>query len=139
MSTAVPVVPGTAAVGSALSAGSGTWTGTPTNYAYTWYSCPAAAGDSCSTVVGDDSSTFSPTLSDVGNTIHVCVTATNSYGHGTSRLLAGYEYGPGTGTDRRLGCHQPDAGAPADPAPGAHPGPNAPGRNDACADRTVST
>ena len=84
VSTAPPVVSGTAAVDSALSANTGTWTGTPTNYTYTWYSCSAQAGDSCSTAVGGDSSTYSPTGSDVGNTIHVCVAAGNGYGDGTA-------------------------------------------------------
>jgi hypothetical protein len=74
------VVPGTSYEGLQLQANSGGWSGNPTRYDYTWYSCTPAQGTDCDSTVGDDAATYTPTSGDVGNTIEVCVDATNGYG-----------------------------------------------------------
>jgi hypothetical protein len=75
---AAPTISGTPAVGSPLQATTGSWDGDPTSYHYSWSSC--ALGGACGTAVGTDSSEYMPTTSDVGRSIEVCVSATNSYG-----------------------------------------------------------
>jgi hypothetical protein len=74
------LVSGAPYAGLQLSASSGGWSGNPTRYDYTWYSCSAAQGPDCNNAVGDDLPTYTPTSDDVGNTIEACVDATNSYG-----------------------------------------------------------
>jgi len=74
----LPTISGTVQQGQLLTATSGTWTGSPPppyTYTYTWLSCPTSG---CSTVAGPSATnTYTPTASDVGNTIEVEVTATN--------------------------------------------------------------
>ncbi|HEX8066223.1 MAG TPA: hypothetical protein VF520_06835 [Thermoleophilaceae bacterium] len=80
VNTALPTIGGTVQDGQTLSAADGTWTGTPTiSYAYQWRRCDAA-GASCSDVSGATASTYVATSGDVGSTLRVVVTATNSAG-----------------------------------------------------------
>ena len=73
--TAIPNLFGTATSGQTLTATTGTWTGTPTiTYSYQWVR-------GASTNVGTNSSTYTLVGADVGNTMHVTVTATNSAGN----------------------------------------------------------
>ena len=74
ISSAVPVI------GSPLRATTGGWNGGPSTYDYVWYSCPASTGPGCNNQVGGDTASYTPTSSDLGNTIEVCVYATNQYG-----------------------------------------------------------
>jgi hypothetical protein len=78
-SEAPPVLTGTAEVGETLSASSGTWTGSPTSYAYRWEDCDSA-GEECSEVSGATSPSYKLTASDVGHTVVVVVTASNAGG-----------------------------------------------------------
>ena len=73
----LPAITGTAQQGQTLTASTGTWSNTPTSYAYQWESCTAAS--SCSPV-GTNASTYLVAATDVGHTIEVQVTATNSGG-----------------------------------------------------------
>ena len=76
---ALPVITGIAQQGQTLTASTGTWTNTPTSYAYTWESCsPTCAA------VGTNSPTYAVAATDVGHTIEVVVTATNSGGSATA-------------------------------------------------------
>ncbi len=76
--TAVPTISGTAQAGSSLSATAGSWSGTPPLvYAYQWQSCNSLGG-SCANINGATSSSYTLQPSDVGNTLRVAVTATNS-------------------------------------------------------------
>jgi hypothetical protein len=74
--TALPVISGTAQQGDVLSATTGTWTGSPTGYAYQWQDCTTG----CANITGATSSTYTLANSDVGDTVDVVVTATNAGG-----------------------------------------------------------
>ena len=76
VNTAAPTISGTARQGSVLSATSGTWTGSPTSYAYQWQDCSLL----CSNIAGATGSTYTPQSSDVGSTIDVVVSASNAGG-----------------------------------------------------------
>jgi glucose/arabinose dehydrogenase/PKD repeat protein len=77
--TSLPTISGTAQEGQTLTASTGSWSGTaPITYAYQWRQCDAA-GAACSNV-GTNSSTYALSSGDVGRTIRVVVTATNSAG-----------------------------------------------------------
>jgi hypothetical protein len=77
--TALPTVSGSATVGSQLTASQGTWTGSPTSYAYQWQRCDSQ-GASCNPLSGQTSSTYTVVSGDVGFTLEVTVTATNTGG-----------------------------------------------------------
>lgn len=78
--TALPTISGSAQSGSTLTAGEGAWDGTPPpTYGYAWSRCDEN-GDSCSTITGATSATYTLSQVDVGTTLRVQVTATNSDG-----------------------------------------------------------
>jgi hypothetical protein len=77
--TAVPAVSGTTQQGQTLTASTGTWTGSPTSYAYQWQDCDTS-GNSCIAINGATSSTYMLASGDVGETVRAQVTATNSGG-----------------------------------------------------------
>jgi thermitase len=74
-----PVVSGTAQDGQTLTASTGSWSGSPTNYAYQWQRCDSA-GANCSSLSGATSSGYQVQTADVGSTIRVSVSASNSAG-----------------------------------------------------------
>jgi hypothetical protein len=76
---AAPAVNGSAVENQTLSASPGTWSGSPTSYAYQWQDCNAA-GEACVNVSGAKSSSYGLTAGDVGHTIRVVVTASNAGG-----------------------------------------------------------
>jgi Concanavalin A-like lectin/glucanases superfamily len=81
--TAPPAIAGEAQQGQALSASPGSWSGTqPISFAYQWQRCDTS-GANC-TNIGSAGSTYVLTSSDVGSTIVVAVTASNSAGSGTA-------------------------------------------------------
>ena len=78
--TGVPVVSGSAVQGSALTASDGVWAGSPApTFAYQWEDCDSGGAD-CSPIAGATSSTYVLGGSDVGSTVEVLVTGTNSVG-----------------------------------------------------------
>ncbi len=77
--TALPAISGTAEEGRQLSATTGTWTGSPTSYAYQWEDCNAS-GEACTNIGSATSSTYKLAASDVGHTLRVVLTATNTGG-----------------------------------------------------------
>ena len=77
--TVLPAVSGTAQQGQTLSSSTGTWTNSPTGYAYQWQRCNSG-GTSCSNISAATSQTYLLVLADVGATIRVAVTATNAGG-----------------------------------------------------------
>lgn len=92
--TAVPTVSGTAQQGQVLTATTGTWTNSPTSYAYQWQT--SANGTSgWANLTGATSSTYTAQAGDVGNYLRVQVTATNAGGSNaassaaTSQVTAG--------------------------------------------------
>jgi len=77
--TALPAISGSAAVGSTLTASTGTWSGSPTSFAYAWSRCDQL-GNGCAVVTGATAQTYVVQQVDVGTTIRVTVTATNASG-----------------------------------------------------------
>ena len=75
----LPVVSGVAGEGQVLSAGSGSWSGSPTSYSYQWQDC-GSSGASCVAVAGATASTYLLGAGDVGHTVRVVVTAVNGAG-----------------------------------------------------------
>jgi len=76
VNTALPAITGVAQQGQTLTASSGTWSNSPTSYTYAWQSC---SGTTC-TAVGTNAATYAVASTDVGKTIDVVVTATNTGG-----------------------------------------------------------
>jgi large repetitive protein len=74
-----PAITGQAVEGQQLSTTNGSWTGSPTSYAYQWQDCNSSGG-SCVSISGATSSTYTLQASDVGSTIRSVVTATNAGG-----------------------------------------------------------
>jgi hypothetical protein len=78
--TALPTITGTTRVGQALTAGNGTWTGSPApTFAYQWQRCDAG-GSNCQGISGATSQTYTLTGKDEGSRIRVQVTASNMAG-----------------------------------------------------------
>ena len=75
-----PSISGTATVGSTLKGHPGTWKGGPgLKYKYLWRRCNEN-GESCEDIAGATESSYVLTQSDLGSTIRLRVTATNSSG-----------------------------------------------------------
>lgn len=78
-----PALAGTAAVGATLTASTGTWSSSPTAYAYGWLRCDASGGN-CAAIAGAASSSYVVASADVGLTLRAAVTATNAAGSTTA-------------------------------------------------------
>ncbi len=74
-----PSVTGTTQAGQTLTATVGTWSGSPTSFAYEWRRCDAA-GAGCTTIVGATTSSYVLTPDDIGATLSLVVTATGKGG-----------------------------------------------------------
>src|SRR5437764_14062062 len=81
--SAVPQISGTAKEGSTLTASNGTWSNSPTSFDYQWRRC-ASDGSSCGDITGATKQTYSPVAGDVGKTLRVAVTASNTDGKATA-------------------------------------------------------
>jgi polysaccharide biosynthesis protein PslG len=81
--TALPQVTGTAQVGQTLTTSNGTWSGTPTSYAYQWRRCDSA-GANCANVLGATTTTYKLATGDAAATFRANVTATNGVGSSTA-------------------------------------------------------
>ena len=78
--TSLPAISGTAQDGFELTASTGNWTGLePLAYVYHWRRCDAT-GTGCASIAGANSRTYVLSSADVGGTVRVAVTATNSSG-----------------------------------------------------------
>lgn len=77
--TTLPAISGTTIQGETLSSTKGSWSGSPSGYAYQWQDCNTL-GASCTNIQGATTSSHSLSSGDVGNTIRVIVTATNEGG-----------------------------------------------------------
>jgi hypothetical protein len=75
----LPQISGTAQQSQTLSASNGSWTGSPTSYAYQWSDCDPS-GANCSNISGATGSSYVLAGNDVGDTLRVAVTAGNAGG-----------------------------------------------------------
>jgi hypothetical protein len=88
VNTMPPNISGTPQVGQKLTASTGNWSGTqPIAYAYQWQQC-GASGGSCAPITGATGQSYISTSGDVGHTLRVVVTATNSDGVGSATSAA---------------------------------------------------
>jgi legume-like lectin family protein len=110
--TAPPVVSGAAQVGQTLSATTGTWSNSPTAFAYQWLLCNAAGGN-CTDIAGATASTYTLGAGDVAGTLQVSVTASNAGGSAAaSSAPTGVVQAPPA-----VGAAPPALGQTADAAP----------------------
>jgi hypothetical protein len=77
--TSPPRISGTQQQGKTLTGDRGSWSHSPTSYGYTWTRCDRNGG-SCSDISGAHFSTYTLTSADVGATLRLRVSATNSEG-----------------------------------------------------------
>jgi Calx-beta domain len=88
VNTAVPTISGALTVGQPVTAGNGTWTGTPPpTFAYQWQRCDAA-GSNCVDLAGATAGTYALQAADVGGTLRVRVTAMNAAGTASATSAA---------------------------------------------------
>src|SRR5436305_1304219 len=86
--TSPPTISGTPRDGQTLTANNGSWTGdAPIGYGYQWRHCDASGGN-CADIGGATAQTYAVTSSDVGSTIRVTVTASNSAGSSSASSAA---------------------------------------------------
>ncbi len=85
--TALPLLAGATKIGGLLKTTTGNWDGSPTDFTYQWFRCPAGAtgpGAGCSPIVGATGDTFTPENADANQRDLVQVTATNAAGSETA-------------------------------------------------------
>jgi RTX calcium-binding nonapeptide repeat (4 copies)/WD40-like Beta Propeller Repeat len=76
-----PTISGNAVVGETLTASPGTWSGSNPVFTYQWQKCDASgSAASCSNISSATANVYVPVNEDVGSTLRVLVTATNSLG-----------------------------------------------------------
>jgi hypothetical protein len=86
-STSLPIVTGTAQQGSPLSGSTGSWSGTPApSFSYQWRDCDTN-GVNCSPIGGATSQTYTASAGDVGSTLELAVTGTNTAGSSTATSM----------------------------------------------------
>jgi hypothetical protein len=108
VNTGLPSIAGTAQVGGTLSASPGSWSGSPApGFAYQWLRCASA----CVPIGGAVGQTYSPVGLDVGGTLEVVVTGSNSAGSSSATSAPTGSVSAGGGGDLA-----PDPDLEADPA-----------------------
>jgi hypothetical protein len=86
-STGLPTIGGTAEEGKTLTAGPGSWSGSPGSTAYQWQTCNPS-GTSCVDAEGETGQSYQLTSADVGETVRVVVTTSNSAGSASATSAA---------------------------------------------------
>ena len=82
VNTKLPTITGTPQQGKKLTEHNGEWTNNPTGYTYKWLQCESS-GNNCAAISGATTQAYTPVAADVGHTIRVEETASNSGGPGT--------------------------------------------------------
>jgi hypothetical protein len=85
--TAVPTISGTTTFGETLTSTTGTWSNSPSTYAYQW-SRASSSGGSYTNISGATISTYNLVAADVGQYLKVTVTATNASGSAAATSTA---------------------------------------------------
>jgi hypothetical protein len=85
--TALPAISGSTVEGKTLKTSNGSWSRSPTSFAYQWQRC-SSAGAECATISAASASSYLLTSTDVGHTIRVVVTAKN--GGGSTAATSGH-------------------------------------------------
>ncbi len=97
----VPSISGSALQGQTLTAANGSWSPTPTSYAYQWQRCNSA-GAACSAITGATSGSYAVATGDIGDDIEMTVTATNSFGASAATSAVVGPVGSGAPVDTTL-------------------------------------
>ena len=87
VATTAPSIAGATVAGQQLSSSAGTWTGSPTSFAYQWRRCDAT-GVTCAAITGATQATYTLTPGDIGTTVSLVVTATGAGGSQTATTPA---------------------------------------------------
>jgi sugar lactone lactonase YvrE len=116
VNTTSPMITGTDQAGQTLSATSGSWSNSPSGYAYQWQDCDGS-GANCVNITGATASSYTLASGDVGHTVRVVVTAQNSGGSSASAnsaVSADVQAAPATpgGTTGTTGAPTGTTGAP---------------------------
>jgi hypothetical protein len=82
-----PTISGTAREGNTLTASNGTWSNSPTSFAYQWQRC-GADGTGCADISGAMNRTYTLASADADHTVRVQVTAKNADGQSTANSAA---------------------------------------------------
>jgi hypothetical protein len=90
-----PTISGTPTVGQTLTASNGTWTNSPTSYAYQWLRCNGG-GNNCASIKNATQQSYALVGADAGHTIRVRVTATNTDGSASAESAATAPVASGT-------------------------------------------
>jgi hypothetical protein len=77
--TGTPTISGVPQEGQTLKTSDGTWSGSPTKFAYAWKRCDKN-GNNCKAISGATANTYKLGSADVGSTLRSTVTATNGSG-----------------------------------------------------------
>jgi hypothetical protein len=80
-----PTVSGTPVAGQTLTEGHGSWSNTPTSYAYRWERCDEN-GNNCVAIIGASAQTDKLTTADVGHRLRVQESASNVSGGGAAAI-----------------------------------------------------
>ena len=87
INSAVPVISGSTRTGATLTTTNGSWSGSPSTYAYQWKRA-SSSGGSYTNITSATSSTYVLTDDDIDKYIKVSVIATNGIGSSTAELSA---------------------------------------------------
>jgi hypothetical protein len=79
INTQLPTISGTATVGQTLTGAPGSWSGSPTAFAYQWQRC-SNQGTGCAAIAGATTESYTVASVDAGSTLRLVVTATNTAG-----------------------------------------------------------
>ena len=110
-----PTISGTAQQGQALTADPGGWTGVaPISYAYQWRRCDSG-GAGCTDITGATSQSYTLVAADIGSTIRVVITASNSAGSSSATSAQ---------TATVVGLPPSNTAAPNSTAPSSNPNTN---------------
>src|ERR1041385_5251910 len=80
VNTCPPTLDGSFVVGKEVTATNGCWSNNPTSYAYKWSRCNNQTATACGLIAGAKEQSYTPTQADIGHSLVVLVSASNSAG-----------------------------------------------------------